>query len=543
MANLNDIVLVPFEPHPALGPGPPDGFIRLLGGAYAGLMRSGARPGQLAVIYPGLPCKMNVVTRGWGDQSSTLVDWFRLTFTRGDRSRERAKDPAVWFSILLILLGGAMSVWHVSVLMFSLSAPIIAILGTTILLILSVLVLALGLWLQLFGGNPTSARRLMTWVIGSVVGFGRIGGLVAFHLKYMLPRFDAVPLVADLVTVGAVMGILIGQYDIRSRQYQFRMREERDRFASLFDNLPHPGVHYGIVDGDLVVSEVNEAFLEAFAVTGDDIPGAAIDDLVAPDPPATGTVDVDGLHPDTNAVQTDVRWLTAAGLRDFQLSIVPYRDDEGFFNAVDVTDQKQHIRRLGILNRVLRHDLRTDANVIVGMADLLPDSTEAAAIKDRAIAMANRGETARRIDSFLDDSMERRSMPLDDLLRDRIESVEAATVHTDIRSVTVVASPALSEAIGEILENAVEHSDLPEPEIWVSVNVDEEFAEIEIADNGPGVPAMERSVADADEETPLQHSSGLGLWLVRLVIEDLGGAVAIDDRNARGTTVSITIPR
>jgi hypothetical protein len=63
-----------------------------------------------------------------------------------------------------------------------------------------------------------------------------------------------------------------------------------------------------------------------------------------------------------------------------------------------------------------------------------------------------------------------------------------------------------------------------------------------IADNGPGIPTQERNTIETGDETPLQHGTGLGLWLVYWAISLLGGDVRID-QSASGTRVTLTLLR
>jgi signal transduction histidine kinase len=44
-------------------------------------------------------------------------------------------------------------------------------------------------------------------------------------------------------------------------------------------------------------------------------------------------------------------------------------------------------------------------------------------------------------------------------------------------------------------------------------------------------------------ETPLYHGSGLGLWLVRLVVTRANGTTAVSDNEPRGNVVSVELPR
>jgi len=50
---------------------------------------------------------------------------------------------------------------------------------------------------------------------------------------------------------------------------------------------------------------------------------------------------------------------------------------------------------------------------------------------------------------------------------------------------------------------------------------------------------MERQVLEAGRETPLEHGSGLGLWLVNWIVTGLGGEVTTTVDG--GTTVTVRL--
>jgi two-component system sensor histidine kinase RegB len=49
-------------------------------------------------------------------------------------------------------------------------------------------------------------------------------------------------------------------------------------------------------------------------------------------------------------------------------------------------------------------------------------------------------------------------------------------------------------------------------------------------------------VLEAGEETPLEHSTGLDLWLVYWVVALSGGELAFEENDPRGTVVTIALP-
>lgn len=424
-------------------------------------------------------------------------------------------------------------------------APVTALLGTSLLLVVSLLIAVAGGWLVV----ADLAVRIGGWVALMMTAFGTVGVLVSLHLEFMLSGFDGGPLTADLLTLGAAVGFLVGRYDTRSQRYQAAMHEERNRFASLFDNLPNPAVHYRQQGSESIVLDANDAFNNMFGFSRTEARGETLEALIIPNDGTSGVGTGDADHPSVSTAPSEGRRVTKDGLRDFRIITVPYRDNEGFRIWIDVTERKLQIRRLDVLNRVLRHDLRTDANVIAGNAELLPDSPEAETIHERAMSMADRGDAARRIEQALDQTTKRRDLDFTSLVKQKASELDEATVHTNLDDVRVYGSSALEMALDELFENAIEHSEATVPNVWVRLDrtdcsgSNDRLAALEIADDGPGIPDMEREVFESNSETPLQHSSGLGLWLTRWVVEDLGGEVGIRDREPQGTVVTLRLPR
>ncbi|MBN1886075.1 MAG: hypothetical protein JW876_11220 [Candidatus Krumholzibacteriota bacterium] len=66
---------------------------------------------------------------------------------------------------------------------------------------------------------------------------------------------------------------------------------------------------------------------------------------------------------------------------------------------------------------------------------------------------------------------------------------------------------------------------------------------VSFADTGPGIPERDRLRVFEPFYTTRQTGSGLGLSIVRRVIEDHGGAVRIGDRPGGGAVVTFSLPR
>jgi signal transduction histidine kinase len=113
-------------------------------------------------------------------------------------------------------------------------------------------------------------------------------------------------------------------------------------------------------------------------------------------------------------------------------------------------------------------------------------------------------------------------------------------------SVHVRADSRLKTAVAEIVENAIIHSDQPTPEIRITTRPATgdrtgEWVEIVIADNGPGIPDHEQKTIESGEETPLQHGTGLGLWIVYWTVSLFGGEVSLKNNLPRGTRAVLSL--
>ncbi len=126
--------------------------------------------------------------------------------------------------------------------------------------------------------------------------------------------------------------------------------------------------------------------------------------------------------------------------------------------------------------------------------------------------------------------------------------VAAAHPAADIRlalpdEAVAVATNDFEKALRELLVNAIEHAGEPGPVVRASVRAADARIEVEVADEGPGIPAVERRVVTGEQSPePLYHGSGLGLWLVALIVRRSNGTLQFADWEPRGTVVTVRLP-
>ena len=266
------------------------------------------------------------------------------------------------------------------------------------------------------------------------------------------------------------------------------------------------------------------------------------------------------VYRDREPADCEATLLTRAGKRvPYRLALGPIVDDDEVVGAIGVgedrTEASLREERLAVLTRVLRHNFRNDLNVVTGFAERAVeavDDPELASELERVVNTAEQllrmGETSRRVERLLADDPSPRSIDLADAVTEALLSLppelrEGADVEVDVpEGITVSAIGYLAEAIAELVDNAIRHSeaDRPRVEITAAELPSESWASLVVADDGPGIPPAERSVLTG-EETPLDHASGLGLWYVNWIVTAGGGSFDIGSASAGGTRIEIEL--
>lgn len=213
--------------------------------------------------------------------------------------------------------------------------------------------------------------------------------------------------------------------------------------------------------------------------------------------------------------------------------------------------------RLHVLNRVLRHDIRNQVTAVSGYASLIATGDgdprrDAEAIQRHAAAIADLGDRARQIEQLLDsDGLAAERVDLDACVDETVESLRERypAVTFDVQrngTAEASASKLLDSAVRQVVTNAIEHNDADEPLVSISVEhateQTDEWVDLVVTDNGPGIPARERSIHQSRVESPLEHSTGLGLWLADWVVTESGGSLSIDRAGPDGSAVRLRLP-
>ncbi|MFD1599382.1 PAS domain-containing sensor histidine kinase [Halobellus rarus] len=307
----------------------------------------------------------------------------------------------------------------------------------------------------------------------------------------------------------------------------------------------------------------NTASAEFLGYANDELVDISLDDLVPPEN-ETPTADVrehilrgrTGSHSfewQLRLASGEHRWVSAT------VSPLSLAQEKGVIIAEmrDLTKYKARGRRLRLLYRVLRHNLRNDMTVIQGYASNLQQAIETndleeqiEIIKQTAEKVGGFSESVANLERLIErDATEREHVDAAELVREIIEEVreEFSNVRIDYdlaEGLWISVDEGLKLAIEHTLHNAIKHNTASTPEVRVAVTAvrSGSYVGIRIEDNGPGIPEIELKALEGNA-TNVEHGNGLGLWLIRECTESLGGSVSFGGNDLGGTTVTIRVPR
>jgi len=244
------------------------------------------------------------------------------------------------------------------------------------------------------------------------------------------------------------------------------------------------------------------------------------------------------------------RWMEASGRAHTETPGV-----SGYLiNSREITARKERQQQLALFDRVLRHNLRNDMNVIRGSADTIQEtgSGDVAWLAGKIQKMCNKllatTEKQREITQLLREPPTQSEIDLQTILHEvqsRLQSTHPeATIRVDCEiPVRLQVGDKFVYALEELITNAIIHNDGDDPSVTVTVEQTAEQVQITVADNGPRISEMERDVIQHPENrSPLYHGSGLGLWLVKLIVSRSGGTVQFVETDEDGNTIAVSLP-
>ena len=105
----------------------------------------------------------------------------------------------------------------------------------------------------------------------------------------------------------------------------------------------------------------------------------------------------------------------------------------------------------------------------------------------------------------------------------------------------------LGQVFANLIGNAVKHHTGNQPHVWVTVRETGKFYEFSVADDGHGIAPQyhEKVFMMFQALTPKDagNDSGIGLALVKKIVEEQGGSVTLESEEGKGSTFRFTWPK
>lgn len=236
----------------------------------------------------------------------------------------------------------------------------------------------------------------------------------------------------------------------------------------------------------------------------------------------------------------------------------------------DITEEHEINQARELLTQTVVHDLKSPMTAITSALVLIEETAAEPEVDrdliEQSMSIANRA--AQRILSLVDALLDIAKMESGQM-RLELTEIEPAELLEQVskdflpqaRAIGVVLQtnvgahlPPIRADMGKIvrvlanlLDNALKFTPTGGQVIISAEQVSRQMLQIQVADNGPGIPAEYREkIFDRFSQVPgqkgRQRGSGLGLTFCRLVVEAHGGNIWVEPNPAEGSIFAFTIP-
>jgi PAS domain S-box-containing protein len=356
---------------------------------------------------------------------------------------------------------------------------------------------------------------------------------------------------------------------LQMREQSRKLATQREQLQAIRDE--HSGHGVVITDGDGAIQYVNRAFEQQS--------GYAEEEVVGKNPRIvqSGEHDESFYEEMWETISSGAVWQGEVinNRKDgeryvLNQTIAPVTDVDGEiyrFIAVnhEITDLKEletnlrnQTEQLAILNRVLRHDIRNDLNIILGWTNMLEAHVDEAG-EEYLDRIAQTGEHIVELTEVAgdlatqfttDEGPELEAVNVSRVLNEEVEKRREAFEEASIElrnelspETTVRANTMLSSVFRNLINNAVQHNDSPDPAVEINSSKQDETVVIKIADNGPGIPDSHKAEIFSKARKGLDsEGTGMGLYLVQTLIETFEGDVWVEDNDPEGAIFVVELP-
>lgn len=243
--------------------------------------------------------------------------------------------------------------------------------------------------------------------------------------------------------------------------------------------------------------------------------------------------------------------------------------------ALDVTERrnsqfklKRDAKKLEKINRelnefayIVSHDLKAPLRAIVNLADWIEEDLQGTLDEDVKKNLDLMKGRVHRMENLINGILQYsrvtkgariyESVDVNELLNESIDALgipDRFTIKRDaVMPVVTYSKMDLDRIFTNLISNVIKYHDKERGTITIRHTEDSEYDIFSVADDGPGIdPAYHEKIFkifQTLQSRDTKESTGIGLTIVKKIVEERGGTITVESALGQGTTFTFTIPK
>ncbi len=387
-----------------------------------------------------------------------------------------------------------------------------------------------------------------------------------------------------------IIGVTCAAVDISERvKAEEALRQSEARLKQLVE-LNLLGVMFWHINGEII--DANDAFLNMIGYTRSELEAGLLNWRAITQPEQIHISETSLLRMRRNASDSiEKEYIRKDGKRvPVLLGGVMFKDSEelGVSFVVDMTEQKRaevelqlQASELKKLNSALKqttakltqrnqeldcfvytvsHDLKAPLRAISNLTDWLAEDLQDKLDEDNLRQMQLLQNRVVRMASLIDgllvySRIGRTEVATEDVNVNQLiaEIIDSLAPPPSFRISVEARLPVFStrklllfQVLSNLIGNAIKHNDKGEGNIDISARFDGEVYRFSVADNGPGIEKQNQErifgIFQTLKSRDVQENTGIGLSIVKKIVETEGGSIWLDSEPGKGSLFSFTWP-
>jgi PAS domain S-box-containing protein len=409
---------------------------------------------------------------------------------------------------------------------------------------------------ETFGRSGVTSRRMGQ--LGAVVGLRGDG-----------EEFPIEAAISHVTVEGKNFYTVIIRDITERKRAEHLIKQSEERYRRLIAVAPYAML---VSRGDRVIFANDQAIKLFGAVKAEEIVGKSPLDLFHPDCHTTMRERVHELVEGRPTVPIiEERIVTLDGVpMDVEVSAAGFPDEEGpaiLLMLRDIGERKrlqeqlrrtERVAELGTLASGMAHEIGTPMNVILGRAEYLMDRVADEPIKKGLQTIITQVERITKVMNQLlafarRQQPDRRPLALSEIVENSLEMFQERLAKSRIRvefqldpacPMVLADADQMSQVLINLTMNAL-HAMPDGGRLRIGLDPEKEMVRLTVADTGHGMPPeVAKKIFEPFFTTKeFGKGTGLGLTVVKGIIEEHQGSITVDSQPGKGTTFTILLPK